>query len=85
MKLTREAIIEMAKKVGSNGDGFETRAMHITQLEAFAAEVIEMCAKVCEETDVEKYRFGGSEYEDGNATLGTAAKAIRALSPKKGK
>ena len=80
MKLPREAIIEMAKKAGLPPSWYEELP---DRLEAFAAEVIEMCAKVCDERAGTVSMFANSrDARTHNSAVKGDAAAIRALSPK---
>lgn len=76
-------IIEMAKKAGLElnwfDDNFSVLHGKLINLEQLIrADERELCAKVCEETDIVEYVFGGQTHDDAWNTLMVAAAAIRA-------
>ena len=76
-------IIELARQAGAEtqdgGKHWEFDDFDIAKFaELIRADEREACAKVCEETGIVEYVFGGQTYDDAWNTLMVAAAAIRA-------
>ena len=82
--MTQEELIRWAKEAGFEPLGGDAWDCFTATIERFAfliaAAEREECAKVCEETDVEKFTYCMVLHDDGAGTLANAAAAIRSRS-----
>lgn len=73
------SLADIHEHLGLDPDDAEGAGPIIEAIDSLRDDVLEACAKICEETEIPNYEFAAIKHENGTAALNDAAKAIRAL------